>query len=76
METNERVIHSLSVKRQTGRWNTDCAEYTSTYASALAYVCTQSTGVTVDADAHGSVKICPIRVIGVRFTLIGEYEKI
>ena len=38
------------------------AVHTSTYASALAYVCTQSTGVTVDADTHGSVKIRAIRV--------------
>ncbi|MBU3965907.1 MAG: hypothetical protein KKG76_00815 [Euryarchaeota archaeon] len=35
------------------------AAYTSTYASVLACVCMQSTGVTVDADAHGSVKIRP-----------------
>jgi len=33
METNERVIHSLSVKRQTGRWNTDCADDADTRGS-------------------------------------------
>ena len=44
-------------------------EDASTYASELAYVCTASTDVTVDADTHGSVKIRTIRVIRVPLTL-------
>jgi len=37
MEINERVIHSLPVRRKTGRWNADCADDADTRGS-VSYV--------------------------------------